>query len=320
MSYPRRMRHLTAVVLALFLAVVGTAASAERATTYVPIAVESGLWANGSVDAGDGSNGVLVRFFPKRRFAVGMVLRNRADRAVVVTRARLIEPRRTLLHQTGARFHPYAPPDCSPYIYGCPGTSFDIGSGAAHHPQPFRIAAGKYVGVELDLREGSCSSVRTARGRPITRLRVTYHKVGRPTRHGVLVLHEALRLRMPKPAECRFPHSKLFVNGAGATGTNYIFTIPGSPGDVCTRNGHTLTFRSRAMQNSLSRPERIELRVPGFAGVGTYRAATASIVSDGKTAYDSPAIVTVAKATSHVVLGRLRAGRIHGWMRCRVRG
>ncbi len=317
------MRRLAWIALAICIGGVVPAASAGGAAIS-PLSLGTFRTITGSVAALDGAQGQIVRFSPHARFAVGVTLHNNSGDTLIVTRARLITPPKALIHQTFGQFYPVRPPvQCSPDVFSCPQVSpFDLGSGVLHHQYPIWVAAGREMGVEFDLREGSCADVPTARDTPITRFRVTFHKRGGPVRNTVVSLIDELRLRMPKPADCTFPRSELFVNGRGPTATNYIYTIPGSRGDVCMRAGHTLTFLSRAMGGGLNAPERIEIRVANFAGEGNYRGATATakIVSDAQTAYASPAILTVTKATPHEVFGRVRAGLIHGWMRCRVRG
>jgi hypothetical protein len=197
------------------------------------------------------------------------------------------------------------------------------------HPHPFRVAPGRSAGVELDFRLGSCAEVPGASSAPISRLKMTFRKAdGSVRQHTFALGGHAFRLRMPKPEDCTFPRSTLLVNGPSHIGTSYYFTIPGSKGDVCTRTGGALAFRSRAYLNDDRRPERIEIRVPGFSGTKTYHHAIARIVGEGRIMFHSQAVVTVTKATSREVFARLRADRlrtqatvpyrIYGWMRCRV--
>jgi hypothetical protein len=320
------MRGLPVLALALLLA--GSAAGSSAGS---PISLGSFAELSGFVALGGGSSGQRLRFLPNRKFSVGIVVDNDSHTAIVITRADVLEPPRTLIHQTGARFVPFDGSPCTD-SGSCPAPTFRIGSGIAHRPHPFTIRPGKEMGVELDFRLGSCADVATASPAPVSRLRVTFHLGGGSTRTTVLPLgYEALRLRMPKPEDCTFPRSQLFVNDPTSLGTSYLFTVPGSKGDVCTRTGTALTFRSRALENNERRPERIEIHFRDFAGKGTYRRAVASIVTDRRTAFKSTAIVTVTKATSTEVFGQVHAERlrlqantgpfrIYGWIRCRVAG
>jgi hypothetical protein len=246
----------------------------------------------------------------------------------------MIAPLRTLIHQTGGQSYPAKPqPQCPPDVYGCPIAHFEIGSGTPLHPTPTRVPSLKKVDVEFDLREGSCADVPSASDTPITRLRVMFHTRGGPVQHQVLTLPDGskLRLRMPKPADCTFPRSNLAVHDSGPLGTDSTYTYPGAKGDICTRSGDTLSFRSRAMRNGDRRPERVAIRVPYFSGTGVYRNALAMIVVDRATVFSHSAVVTVSKTTGNVVLARVRADWIQpayagppylisGAMRCRVRG
>lgn len=303
------------LVVALLLSLAGAAAASPGGS---PISLGSFAEINGSVALGGSDNGQRVRFLPNKRFAIGIVLENTSRTSVVVTRTEVVEPPRTLLHQTGARFRSFRASGCSgggP----CPAPTVRIGSGIAHHPRPFSLARGKDMGVELDFRIGSCAEVPGAISAPVSSLRVTFRNPGGTAEQRVLALgSDALRLRMPKPEDCTFPRSELFVNDPQAIGTSYLFTVPGSKGDVCTPAGHALTFRSRALENNDRRAELIEIRFPHFAGKGTYRQAIASIVVGERTAFRSTALVKVTEASSSRVIARVHTDRIYGWMRCRV--
>jgi hypothetical protein len=325
------MRRLLIVALALLLA--GSAAGASAgSTTRSPLSLGSFAELSGAATTtiGGGPDGQRVRFLPHARFALGLVLRNTSHAPVVLTAADVVEPPRTLVRQVGALFHGFTATACS--AGSCPAPTFRIGSGKSKHPRPFRVAPGRLVGVELDFRLGSCADVLHASSTPISRLRVVYRSRGIAVRQHVFVLgSDSLRLRMPKPEDCTFPRSTLFVNDPSHIGTSYYFTLPGSRGDVCTNTGHGLVFRSRAYKNNDRRPERVEIRFPHFAGTGSYRDAIAAVVVDGRTVFDAAATARVTKATSHEVFARVRADRlrsqagtvpwrIYGWMRCRVAG
>lgn len=236
------------------------------------------------------------------------MLQNASHVPVVVTDAYVVAPRLTLIHQTGVRFHRFSQGGCSgggP----CPAPSFRIGSGWHPHPRPFTLAPGKLLGVELDLRLGSCADVPGANAAPISHLEVIYRRNG-SSRHTVFALgSDALRLRRPKAEDCTFPRSTLWVNDPSHIGTNYYFTIPGSKGDVCTRTGHGLVFRSRAMKNNDRKPERIEIRFPSFAGTGMYGQAIAAAVVGGRTVFHTPALVEMTKATSREVFAKGPCGQ-----------
>jgi hypothetical protein len=324
------MRVLVVLALALFLTGAAAAGSARR-TTVSPLSLGSLSELSGAVALGGSGDGQRLRFLPNRKFAAGILLQNASRAPVVVENAAVVEPARTLIHQTGARFHAWRFAKCPPGA-SCPAPTFRIGSGLAHHPRPFTLQRGGEVGVELDFRLGSCADVPGASSAPISRLRVTFRTAGGRQRQHVFAFgFDSLRLRMPKPEDCSFPRSTLFVNDPSHIGTSYYFTIPGSKGDVCSESGGGLVFRSRAMKNDDYVPERVEIRIPGFAGTGTYHGATAAAVVDGKTVFHTPAVVTVTKATNGEVFAKVQADRlrpqastvpyrIYGWLRYRVSG
>lgn len=274
---------------------------------------------SGSVALG-GSDPQRLRFLPNKNFAAGVVLQNNSRAPVVLTGADVVEPPLTLIHQIGVRFHAFRYSGCSGGG-SCPAATFDIGVGKVRWPRPFTVAPGKQVGVELDFRLGSCADVPGANPATISQLRVSFREERGSTPQHVLALgYDALRLRMPRPKDCAFPRSTLFVNDPNHIGTSYYFTIPGSTSDVCTRTRGALVFRSRAMKNNDSVPERIEIIMPSFEGSGAYHHAIAAVVVGGKTVVESPALVDVTKAASHEVFAKVNAHRIRGWMRCRISG
>lgn len=154
------------------------------------------------------SAGARVRFVPNQTFAYGLTLRNTSRVPVVVTDARVLEPPRTLIHQTGARFNTYTPTRCS-RRFPCDPPLVPIlsASGFAHDARPVTLAPGMFVGIELDFRLGSCAEVPGASSAPITRLRVTFRRAGGPAQHQVFGLYSppgpgVLSLRMPRAADC----------------------------------------------------------------------------------------------------------------------
>jgi hypothetical protein len=307
-------------VIALALLVTGAATAGSGRTTVPPLSLGGVSELNGFIALGGSSAGQRLRFLPDRKFAVGLVLQSESQSPVVVEKVEVLEPRRTLIHQTGARFHRWKTAACPPGA-DCPATTFPIGSGIAHHPRPVTVEPGAALGVELDFRLGSCVDVPGASSAPISRLRVTYRTRGSSeNRHVYALGSDALRLRMPKPEDCVSPRSSLFVNDPSHIGTSYLFTIPGSKGDVCTRTGHGLVFRSRAMKNNDRAPERVVIRLSAFAGPAPYDGARVAVVVGGKTLFHTRALLEVTKSNGREVFTKVRAHRIQGWMRCRISG
>lgn len=323
------MRVLLVIVLALLLAGAASAGSARRAAAS-PLSLGSLSELSGSVALG-GSGPQRLRFLPGKKFAAGVLLQNDSRTPVFLSRADVVEPPLTLIHQIGVRFHAFRYAGCSGGA-SCPAPTFDIGVGKVREPRAFTVAPGKQVGVELDFRLGSCADVPKANPATISQLRVTFRDKGGSTRQHVLALgYHAMRLRMPKPEDCAQPRSTLSVNDPSHIGTSYLFTIPGSTGDVCTKTERGLAFRSRAMKNDDSRPERLEITFRSFAGVGVYHDVAAAAVVGTRALFHTAVVADVTKATSHEVFANVRGDklrpepgtvpyRIYGWMRCRVSG
>jgi hypothetical protein len=275
-------------------------------------------------------NGMLLRFVPKAHFAVGVVLDNESGKQIVVTAARVVEPRHTLVHQIGTQFHRWSPTTCegdAPCLSG----DFQLHSHVAH-PRPFTVPRGKALGVELDYRFGSCGEIPAANPAPVSRLRVTFRTPDGRVHARVLSLGRVrIHLLMPKPEDCAQPRSSLFVQAPDNLFTSSESTRPGSKGDVCSVADGALRFRSRMYL--LYARERIYLRLPRFTGRGSYADGIATLVARGKTVFRSDtAKVRVIFATSRKVVAHLFAGhyahhhersvpfKISGILRCRVRG
>lgn len=323
------MRHLAAIGLLALLAGASAASSAARAARP-PLSLGGMVESAGAPDLGDaaGSSGELIRFIPHGRFELGLLLENRSGARLVITGAHVVEPRHTLIHQIGTRFHRWSPPKCPPGAF-CPAYGFSLQAGASQ-PRPFAVARGKDVGIELDFRLGSCAEIASANPAPISRLRVTFRTSHGPTRERVLSMRVAeLRLRTPKPGDCARPRSSLSINGPQRYESSQLWTIPGSTGDLCTIRNGNLDFVSRRYQTEISRPyakshwELITLHVERFKGAGAYR-GTVTLVAAGKTALRwRTRTVEVTKATRREVVatiqaGRLPAGAVRGTVRCSV--
>ena len=326
-SYLPMMRFVWIGALSLLLAGAAAAASSQHA----PLRLGGMLESRGAVDLGSApGKGELLRFIPFGQFELGLLLRNTSRGTLVVTNARLLEPRRTLVHQIGTRFHPWHVFKCPPGAM-CPAHGFPLKGGPAR-PRPFSVAVGKYLGVELDLRLGSCAEIPGANPAPITRLRVSFRTATGVTGRRVFALDGAeLHLRMPKPEDCAQPRSTLSIEGPQRYATSYYWTEPGSTGDVCTIAGRTLSFESRVYQAGIvQRPVRVTVRIRHFAGAGSYRATVSAVVRGRQVVSYPRSIVTVTAATRRKVIAQVATTRraapdgrgtpfkIAGTMRCRV--
>jgi len=158
---------------------------------------------NGAPDLGTApGNGELIRFIPRARFAIGILLKNMSGKRLEITSARVVEPRRTLIHQIGTQFHVWNPPKCPPGAF-CPAYGFPLRSHVAH-PTPFVLGRGKRLGLELDFRLGSCAQVRSSSSAPISLLRVKFRAGDGARRERILWLRGGeLHLRVPKHCRVR---------------------------------------------------------------------------------------------------------------------
>lgn len=332
------MRFIAVAVLSLVLAGAAGAASSRHGA----LALGGMLESHGAPDLGTApghEEGELLRFIPHGQFQIGLVLENKTPRRLVVTAARVLEPPRTLIRQIGTHFHPWRAFTCPPGAF-CPLRSFRLTPGTAR-AEPFAVASGKEVGVELDFQLGSCAQIPLANPSPIAHLRVTYRTAGGGVRNRVFPLGGAeLRLRMPRRGDCAQPRSTLSVDGPQRYESSSYWTVPGSAGDVCAIRNGSLSFESRPYQTRLSQPppnrhsERILLRLARFKGTGAYDTGVVTVVAAaGKQIYRSrKAQVTVTKATRREVIAQVVAGRepgpntkgipfrVSGTVRCKLRG
>lgn len=329
------MRVVCVVVLALLLA--GGAADAHSARNGT-LMLAGMLESRGDADLGSApGNGELLRFIPRDRFEIGVLLENRTGAGILVTGARVLESSRSLVRQIGTRFHRWNPPTCPPGA-SCPAYVFPLEGGPAR-PRPFAVARGKELGIELDFQLGSCAQIPKANPAPISRLRLTFRLPDGEARQRIVPLGSAeLHLRMPEPNDCIDPRSSLSVDGPQQYESSNDWTIPGSTGDVCTISNGWFEFVSREYQTDISRPfrrghyERVRLQVRRFDGTGTYRSlATVKLVAGHEVVFRSQnPVVRVTKANARQVVAKLDAGRlpsattrgspfrIYGTLRCRV--
>lgn len=324
------MRGPVAIALALLVVAGSAAGGAASSTSGATLAV-------GGVEEGP-TNGVGIgdtfsdtpnlRFIPHRTFAIGYGIQNVSQTPVVVTGANAPAPSNTLVRQIGVRFHRWAPQTCASGV-SCPPSLFLL-EGKAAHPRPFTIQPGQYLGLELDFRLGGCAQAPAASYRPISQVRLSLEESDGTAESTVLQLDPALSLRKPKPANCTFPRSRLYVDGPGSSPTSWLWTLWGSEGDLCTLEHGSLDFTSRAYQNGDFDLQRIEIALPHFTGKGVYRDAIAKLVVDGRTTHRSAGTLRVTKATGSEIVGTVDVGkppppsgrpvpyRIWGSMRCRV--
>lgn len=225
------------------------AAALAAALILLPSTTAGGYPVLGSSPAG-----LTIRYIANQPFGIGIILKNVSGRTVTVEDVRALEPPGTLVHQIGTRLRSWTPPTC-PRGASCPGFAPPIGPYTPSSPTPVRVRPGKQVAVELDFRLGGCGEV-------------PFAQPGAPRTIDVLLDggHEELSLgaaqpllRFPKPADCvPQPHSQIAVTGPWATSS--AWTIPGSSGDICTRNAHGRpSFVSRWYESPRQPEVRVEI-------------------------------------------------------------
>lgn len=332
------MRFLAIALVGAALAATGSSAAAP-ATAHGEPALAGMVESRGTADLGSApGGGELLRFIPRSRFELGLLLVNNSGGTLEVTGARVLAQRQALIHQVGTHFHPWRVFKCPPGALSCPAHVFPL-EGGAGTTQPYSLAARKEVGVELDFRLGSCAQIPGASSAPVSRLRVGFRRPNGTLGHRILSLGATtLHLRMPKPEDCAAPRSFLSVDGPQQYESGNDWTIPGSTGDVCAVRNGRLSFRSRKYQTSIGRRysprhfERVAVLVGDFHGTGTYdHGTTLKLVTGGKTVFRKhDSTVQVTKATAREVIATLDAGRlpsgttrgipfhVSGTMRCRV--
>ena len=132
---------------------------------------------------------IIVRFVPQARFAVGIVLVNRARQKVTLQRVRAIRPGLLPLLQIGTRITKHGLPSCDPHVLCLyPIRSLVSPPFRAVRTVPRTLAPGHNRVVQLNFRFGACDAMQNGSAAPITRLLVTYRT------HTGLLIHQRLAL------------------------------------------------------------------------------------------------------------------------------
>jgi hypothetical protein len=184
------VRVLAGAVAVLSLVACG---SARTYSVAAPFVKEALLESTGMPDVGSGRGGEVLRFIPNASFGIGIVLNNTSKHEVVVTDVRVVEPRATLVHQTGTSLLAWKRFTCPPGAFSCPFHGFDLRPLTAR-PQAVDVGAGEELAVALGFRLGSCPGHTAARAAP-KRAVVVFHVPGRRTQRQELPLGTA-RLRL----------------------------------------------------------------------------------------------------------------------------
>lgn len=196
--------HSVAVVAAALLFAGAAAGSSPTPTTARGVVVGGSIESRGSPDVGEapGIDGELIRFIPRGRFAIGLLLENKSHHRLVFVGARVVAPHRTLIHQIGTQFHRWHPIRCPRGAF-CPASVFGL-QPRVFQPRPFSLQRGRKFGLELDFRLGACADVPTASNTPISHFVLKFRRPGGPLVRKRLPLGPGeLHLRLPKPGRCR---------------------------------------------------------------------------------------------------------------------
>jgi len=132
---------------------------------------------------------IVVRFVPNARFAVGIVLVNRARQKVTLLRVRAVRRGLLPLLQIGTRITRHGLPTCDPHLlclYPIRALVSPPFRATRTVPRPLRPGHNRVV--QLNFRFGACDARQDRSVAPIRRLLVTYR-----TRAGLLI-HQRLDL------------------------------------------------------------------------------------------------------------------------------
>ena len=210
----------------------------------------------------NGELGVPARFVERGELAVGLELTNRSAGPLRILGVRALDPPNAFARQIGSALRPK--PVCPPRVYGCGALllrpSLPWEPYGATKPAAVEVAPGATVQAQLNFALGSCADREGAASAAAQTGEVSYVDAqGAPGTQLVPLPHFAAVV--PSAAACRVrPHSQLAIDGNAFVGTNTNKTVPGtarstctqpaggvlrcSDGDVCTRTGAGLGFRS----------------------------------------------------------------------------
>jgi hypothetical protein len=195
--------------------------------------------------------------------------------------------------------------------------------------------------VKLNYQLVSCAQAAAATTASANSLVLNYrYENGSVAEETVPLAGARLHLQRPAGAECLpRPYSYIGLVGSFTTSPEHR-PIPGSDGDMCTKNAAGgLTFRSREFMDRSGVAFRIEITLPRYRGLGSYHRGAQTLGSVEVTAIggfglhgwttfrDPSATVTVTAAKGSTLGGRLSAVfsghrrffRAYGAWRCTTR-
>jgi hypothetical protein len=305
-------KRLVLLVVAAAAASTLALQAATGATAQKPLAMLDGASAGGYPLAGGGPTGENVRFIDRGTFWVAVLVRNRSARSVTVVRARTPEPLNSLVRQVRAGFSRYKPCPAGP---ACPWPDTPTST------RPLMLPPHTEAAVKLNYQLVSCAQAAAATTASANSLVLNYrYENGSVAEETVPLVGARLHLQQPAGVECLpRPHSYIGLVGSFTTSPKHR-PIPGSDGDMCTKNAAGgLTFRSREFMDRSGVAFRIEITLPRYRGLGSYHRGAQTIGTAEVTAlggfglhawtifHDPNSTVTVTTARGPTIGGRVTA-------------
>jgi len=317
-------------VLAATVASAGSAVASHAG----PLALLNGISAGGiPAQAGGGPSGQNVRFIDHGTFWIAVLVRNSSSRPVTLVGALTPEPPNSLVRETRADFSRYTP---------CTGDRLCPWPSTPASTKPLTLRPHAEAAVKLNYQLVSCAAAKAASTASGTALMLTYrYGNGLRVRESVSLDGAQLRLERPAGVECLpRPYSYIGLVGSFTTSPEHK-PIPGSTGDMCTKTTTGgLAFTSREFMDRSGTTFQIEISLPNYRGIGTYRShgkalgpaqvtAVGFFGTPGPTTifHDPNASVTVTSARGATLGGRFTAifsghrrfFRAYGNWRCTTR-
>jgi hypothetical protein len=321
---------LAALVLSATPAHTGFAAALHPG----PLALLNGTTASGvAALAGGGPSGQNVRFIDHGTFWIAVLVRNNSSRPITLVRASTPEPPTSLVRETRAGFSRYTP---------CTGDRFCAWPSTPTSTKPLTLRPHAEAAVKFNYQLVSCAAAKAASTASGTTLVLTYRDGSGSSLHESVPLGGAqLRLQRPAGVECLpRPYSYIGLVGSFTTSLEHK-PIPGSAGDTCSKTTiGGLAFTSRQFMDRSGTTFQIEISLPHYRDIGTYRSHGNALGPAEVTAvgffgtpgpltifHDPNATVTVTTAQGATLRGRLTAVfsghrrffRAYGNWRCTTR-
>ncbi|MGH2972146.1 MAG: hypothetical protein ACRDNM_00740 [Gaiellaceae bacterium] len=293
----------------------------------------NGTTAGGYPLDGGGPQGDHIRFINRGSFWIAVLVRNGSSKSVTIVGASTPEPTNSLVRETRAGFSRYTP---------CAGDRFCAWPSTPTSTKPLTLRPHAEAAVKLNYQLISCAkagSSTTASGDSFV---LSYRYDNGSLQQETVALGGAkLLLERPAGVECLpRPYSYIGLVGSFTTSPEHK-PIPGSDGDMCAKTATGgLSFQSRQFMDRSGVGFRIEITLPRYRGIGSYRrsgqtlgpaevTAIGEFGTPGPTTifHDPNGAVTVTTAHGSTLGGRLTAVfsghrrffRAYGAWRCTTR-